>query len=41
MEIRCAAHPEDVKKYDTDRLRKEFHISKLFTKEYVLVELLN
>ncbi len=35
MEIRCAAHPEDVKKYDTDRLRKEFHISKLFTKDNI------
>ena len=35
MEIRCAAHPQDVKNYDTDRLRKEFHISKLFTKDNI------
>ena len=35
MEIRNAANPKDVKKYDTDRLREEFHISKLFTKDNV------
>ena len=33
MEIRNAANPKDVKNYDTDRLREEFHISKLFTKD--------
>ena len=33
MEVRCAANPKDVKHYDTDRLRQEFHISKLFTKD--------
>ena len=33
MEVRNAANPKDVKNYDTDRLRKEFHISKLFTKD--------
>jgi len=31
MEIRNSIHPDDVKKYDTDRLRKEFLIQKLFT----------
>ncbi len=35
MEIRCASNPKDVKNYDTDRLRAEFHISKLFTKDNV------
>jgi len=35
MEIRNAANPKDVKKYDTDRLREEFHISKLFTKDHI------
>ena len=33
MEIRNASNPRDVKNYDTDRLREEFHISKLFTKD--------
>ncbi len=33
MEIRFASNPRDVKHYDTDRLREEFHISKLFTKD--------
>ncbi len=35
MEIRNAANPKDVKHYDTDRLREEFHISKLFTKDNI------
>ena len=35
MEIRNAANPKDVKHYTTDRLREEFHISKLFTKDNV------
>lgn len=30
MELRYAAHPEDVKSYDTKRLRKEFLIEKVF-----------
>lgn len=30
MELRYAAHPEDVKNYDTKRLRKEFLIEKIF-----------
>lgn len=33
MEVRNAANPKDVKNYDTDRLREEFHISKVFTKD--------
>ena len=33
MEIRNASNPKDVKNYTTDRLREEFHISKLFTKD--------
>ncbi len=35
MEIRNAANPKDVKHYTTDRLREEFHISKLFTKDNI------
>lgn len=35
MEIRNASNPKDVKYYDTDRLREEFHISKLFTKDNI------
>ena len=35
MEIRCASNPKDVKHYDTSRLREEFHISNLFTKDNV------
>ncbi len=35
MEIRCAANPKDVKHYTTDRLREEFHISKLFTPDNI------
>ena len=31
MEVRCASNPKDVKYYTTERLREEFHISKLFT----------
>jgi 4-deoxy-L-threo-5-hexosulose-uronate ketol-isomerase len=30
IELRYAAHPDDVKKYDTARLRKEFLIEKIF-----------
>ena len=35
MEIRNASNPKDVKNYDTDRLREEFHISNLFTKDNI------
>lgn len=35
MEIRNASNPKDVKHYDTERLREEFHISKLFTKDNI------
>ncbi|MGG3454390.1 5-dehydro-4-deoxy-D-glucuronate isomerase [Paenibacillus rhizolycopersici] len=31
MERRYASHPHEVKQFDTDRLRKEFHIPTLFT----------
>lgn len=31
MERRYASHPNEVKQFDTDRLRREFHIPKLFT----------
>lgn len=31
MERRYASHPQEVKQFDTDRLRKEFHIPTLFT----------
>ncbi|MFI2858453.1 5-dehydro-4-deoxy-D-glucuronate isomerase [Paenibacillus sp. JSM ZJ436] len=31
MERRFASHPNEVKQFDTDRLRKEFHIPTLFT----------
>jgi 4-deoxy-L-threo-5-hexosulose-uronate ketol-isomerase len=30
MELRCAANPKDVKTYDTERLRAEFLVQKLF-----------
>lgn len=30
VELRYSVHPEDVKKYDTERLRKEFLIERLF-----------
>lgn len=33
MEVRTASNPKDVKNYTTERLREEFHISKLFTKD--------
>ena len=35
MEVRCASNPKDVKHYTTERLREEFHISKLFTKDNI------
>ncbi|MBO4734251.1 MAG: 5-dehydro-4-deoxy-D-glucuronate isomerase [Clostridia bacterium] len=35
MEVRFASHPEDVKCYDTAKLREKFHISKLFTKDNI------
>lgn len=35
MEVRNAANPTDVKNYTTDRLRKEFHIPKLFEKDEI------
>lgn len=35
IELRYAAHPEDVKNYDTKRLRKEFLIEKIFIREEI------
>ncbi len=35
MEIRQASNAEDVKHYTTERLRKEFHIANLFTKDNI------
>jgi 4-deoxy-L-threo-5-hexosulose-uronate ketol-isomerase len=34
-EIRYASHPEDAKKFDTSRLRKEFLIEKIFSVDEV------
>ncbi|HOO19263.1 MAG TPA: 5-dehydro-4-deoxy-D-glucuronate isomerase [Paludibacteraceae bacterium] len=34
-EIRYASHPQDVKNYDTSRLRKEFLVEKIFSKDEV------
>ena len=33
MEVRSASNPKDVKHYTTDRLREEFHITGLFSKD--------
>ena len=35
MEVRDAANAKDVKYYTTDRLREEFHIANLFTKDNI------
>lgn len=35
MEVRYGCDPEDVKTYDTAKLREKFHISKLFTKDNI------
>ena len=35
MEVRQASNAKDAKYYDTERLRQEFHISNLFTKDNV------
>ena len=37
IEERWGTHPEDVRKYDTDQLRKEFLIEKLFAADEVLM----
>ena len=34
-EIRYAAHPEDAKSYDTARIRRDFHIEKVFSADEV------
>lgn len=35
MDIRYSAHPEDIKRYTSEELRKEFHISRLFTENKI------
>lgn len=35
FEIRYSSHPEDFKKYDTERIRKEFLITELFNRDQV------
>ncbi|MBE6912448.1 MAG: 5-dehydro-4-deoxy-D-glucuronate isomerase [Ruminococcaceae bacterium] len=35
MEVRNASNPRDMKNYTTERLREEFHISGLFTKDNI------
>ncbi|MBQ9117100.1 MAG: 5-dehydro-4-deoxy-D-glucuronate isomerase [Clostridia bacterium] len=35
MEVRQAANSKDVKHYTTERLREEFHIANLFTKDNI------
>ena len=35
IEIRSASNTKDVKNYTTERLREEFHIAKLFTKDNI------
>lgn len=35
MELKYAVHPEDVKRYDTTRLRKEFHSDNLMTRDSI------
>jgi 4-deoxy-L-threo-5-hexosulose-uronate ketol-isomerase len=37
IDIRYAAHPSDVKTYNTDRLRKEFLIENLFVKDEIVL----
>ena len=37
-EIRYAAHPEDVKSYDTKRIRCDFLIEKVFPRNEVSIE---
>jgi 4-deoxy-L-threo-5-hexosulose-uronate ketol-isomerase len=39
FELRRACHPGDVKSYDTDRLRKEFLVPNIFTKDEVNLNL--
>ena len=35
VDIRYAAHPEDFKRYDTEKLRKEFLIEKIFIQDEI------
>jgi len=36
-DLRYAAHPDDAKSYDTERLRKEFLVEKLFIKDEIVL----
>ena len=36
-EVRYAAHPEDARHYDTERLRRDFLIEHLFVKDEVMM----
>ena len=35
FDVRYANHPEDSKRYDTQELRKHYHISKIFTPDEI------
>jgi 4-deoxy-L-threo-5-hexosulose-uronate ketol-isomerase len=35
IELRYAGHPNDVKNYDTEKLRKEFLVEKVFTPDEI------
>lgn len=37
IELRYSSHPEDFKKYDTQRIRKEFLIEKVFVEDEILL----
>ena len=37
IEIRYAVHPKDFMKYDTEKIRKEFHISNIFLQDEISV----
>jgi 4-deoxy-L-threo-5-hexosulose-uronate ketol-isomerase len=37
IEMRYAVHPEDFMKYDTEKIRKEFHISNIFVQDEISV----
>lgn len=37
IEIRYAVHPKDFMKYDTEKIRKEFHISNIFIQDEISV----
>ena len=37
FDVRYANHPEDSKKYDTQQLRKHYHIPKLFEADEIML----